>query len=84
VSVRVTGSLEELETVSEIVPVWLVRPRLRHSDLRAVHVLQAVSEHGAICLAHEIAPNVNPVVRVNPEEITIVGSMVKLAQGQAV
>ena len=56
----------------------------RQDDPRPIKLLQAVPEHGTISLLENPSAYVHRVVRADAQDVSIVGSMVDLAEGEAV
>lgn len=49
-----------------------------------VHLLKAMEEHGTVLFPEDIRVNLDDVVGTNGEEVAIIGSVVQLAECQAV
>ena len=49
-----------------------------------MHLLEPVLEHGAVTFPEEIFVDVDVIVRVNSQEVGVVGRMVDLAHAQAI
>ena len=81
---QLTRCSEAFVAKFEQIDTWSVRGAARQHELLAVRFLEAVSEHGAVDLGEDVAPDLDLEVRPDSQDVAVEGGVVDLAEGQSV